>query len=101
MMKTINISLPQQLSSRVSQIVDREGYASKSEFFRTLLRLYLSLTVLEKEKELTFLPFKKQPLDQVEKELVKADYNQKFIKSVVKGLEKSSVYANKTTQKRS
>lgn len=99
-MQTLNISLPQQLSCQVDQIVDREGYASRSEFFRTLLRFYLSLTAQNKKKlEINFLPFKKQPLNIVEEKLMKTDYNQKFVRSIVKGLKKSSLYANKALKK--
>lgn len=98
-MQTLNISLPQQLSCQVDKIVENEGYASRSEFFRTILRLYLSLTTKErKEKELKLIPFKKMPLNKIKNELAKTKaYSGKFINSVIKGLEKSSLYADKTT----
>jgi Arc/MetJ-type ribon-helix-helix transcriptional regulator len=37
----INISLPQSLASCVQEEVDSGQYATKSEFFRTLLRNWL------------------------------------------------------------
>ncbi len=41
-MRTIvNISLPPKLSSLVEKEILKGNYASKSEFFRTLLRLWL------------------------------------------------------------
>ncbi|HAV66732.1 TPA: hypothetical protein DCX30_03030 [Candidatus Beckwithbacteria bacterium] len=41
MRSVINISLPQQLASVVDQAVDTGKYASKSEFFRSLLRTWI------------------------------------------------------------
>jgi len=37
----VNISLPTQLNSVVEQEVSKGHYASKSDFFRSLLRLWL------------------------------------------------------------
>ena len=95
MVQTINISLPKKLSVTVDRIVDREGYASKSEFFRTLLRLYLQLAGTKaKASRPFFVPFKKQPLSRVKRELEKTGlYKKDFIESVVSGLSKSSLYA--------
>lgn len=94
MMETINISLPYPLSSQVDTIVKKEGYASRSEFFRTLLRLYLHLVSSIKVKEpVRFMPFKKRPLDEIEKDfLTTGKYSQVFIDSVIGGLKKSSFY---------
>ncbi|MBM4402631.1 MAG: hypothetical protein FJ044_05295 [Candidatus Cloacimonetes bacterium] len=96
MMETINISLPYPLSSQVNTIVRTEGYASRSEFFRTLLRLYLHLTTKTAVNEaIDFLPFKKKPLEKIEKDLLATgNYSESFIASVVKGLSKSSFYQN-------
>ncbi len=41
MRNVINISLPVQLTSVVEEAVKVGGYASKSEFFRTLLRMWM------------------------------------------------------------
>lgn len=41
MRKVINISLPSALENVVNQEVKRKNYASKSEFFRHLLRNYI------------------------------------------------------------
>ena len=40
MRKIINISLPEELHNKVSKEVKEGGYATKSEFFRDLLRLW-------------------------------------------------------------
>ncbi len=39
MRKVINISLPEELSSKVNEMVKEENFATKSEFFRDLLRM--------------------------------------------------------------
>ena len=41
MRSVVNISLPQQMASVVEEIVSQGHYASKSEFFRSLLREWL------------------------------------------------------------
>ena len=41
-MRTINISLPKTMADNVEEAVKSGAYASKSEFFRMLLRGYLA-----------------------------------------------------------
>ena len=90
-MQTINISLPELLTTKIDAIIRREGYASRSEFIRSLVRFYL---LSQKKEEIVLLPFTKIPLRTIEKEMrATGRYNEKFMKSVVKGLSKSSVYA--------
>lgn len=94
-MYTINISLPKILYQKVDKLIAQEGYASRSEFFRTLIRIYSVL----KDEKLNLLEFEKKPLTEVEKELIKTNcYNQAFVKSIIYGLKKSSLYANKVVK---
>lgn len=94
-MYTINISLPKQLYQRVDSLIKEEGFASRSEFFRTLIRVYTAL----KGEKLELLEFSSKSIKRIEKGLQNTGkYNQKFIKSVVSGLKKSSVYENKTVK---
>ena len=89
-MQTVNISLPPKLAEKLDQIVKGEGYASRSEFIRALLRFYVN----SQEKKIIFSNFKKLPLGLVKKELNgSGKYNDKFINSVITGLGKSSAYA--------
>ncbi len=89
-MQTVNISLPEKLAKKIDSVVTREGYASRSEFIRALVRFYL---LAEREEEIKLLPFKKIPLKTIETEMRKSGkYNNKFIKSVVRGLSRSSLY---------
>ena len=97
-MNTINISLPQQLYDQVESLIHEEGFASRSEFFRTLIRTYSMI----KKGNVDLLPFETKPLSDIRYELKKEQrYNKKFISSVVEGLSKSSVYARQTVAKRS
>jgi len=57
MREVINISLPKELNKSVEELVKKGKYATKSEFFRELLRLWIEGKILrelaESRKELT------------------------------------------------
>jgi len=83
-MATLSISLPAQIAHQIDTETQRQGFSTRSEFIRSLLRRYFS-------QELKFDTFKKRPLEEIKFELAKnGKYNQKFIESIVKGLSKSS-----------
>lgn len=89
-MRTVNISLPNSLVQKVEALLNRGEYASRSEVFRTALRLFL---VMEKEgTSPELLQFTKRPLGEMKKDLLKAGHKKEFVQSVVEGLKKSSVY---------
>ena len=48
MREVINISLPKELNKTVEEIIKREKYATKSEFFRDLLRMRIEGEILQK-----------------------------------------------------
>jgi len=56
MREIINISLPKELNRSVEELVKKGKYATKSEFFRELLRLWIEGKILrelaESRKEL-------------------------------------------------
>ncbi len=86
-MTTFTISLPEQVASLVETETSRQGYATRSEFIRALLRKYFS-------GELELEVFTPRPLEEVRQKMAKTGkYNSKFINSVTKGLSKSSAYA--------
>lgn len=86
-MATLSISLPTQIAHQVDAETHRQGFSTRSEFIRSLLRRYFS-------QEPRFDTFAKRPLEEIKLELAKnGKYNQKFIESIVKGLSKSSLYA--------
>ncbi len=87
-MSTITISLPSQITKRVDSEAKKQGFATRSEFIRSLIRKYFS-------QKSDLEPFQQLPLEKVRMELAKTGkYSEKFIDSVVEGLSKSSTYAN-------
>ncbi|HUV81224.1 MAG TPA: ribbon-helix-helix domain-containing protein [Patescibacteria group bacterium] len=56
MREVINISLPKELNKTVEEIIKKEKYATKSEFFRDLLRMRIEGKIIrelvESRKEL-------------------------------------------------
>ena len=96
-MKTINISITSEQYSEIEKFTNELGFANRSEFMRSLLRLFIKKPeVLSVETEL--MPFKKRPLSEIEKRLRKTGrYNEKFIQSVMDGLRRSSIYAASKT----
>ncbi|MFH1714340.1 MAG: ribbon-helix-helix domain-containing protein [Candidatus Nealsonbacteria bacterium] len=57
MREVINISLPKELNKAVEDIIKKEKYATKSEFFRDLLRMRIEGKIMrelsESRKELS------------------------------------------------
>ena len=89
-MTTLTISLPDKIAKEVDIETRRQGYATRSEFIRGLIRKYFS-----KAEAITFEEFKPIPLGRLKLELARSGkYSEKFINSVVSGLSKSSVYAS-------
>ena len=85
-MSTITISLPSQITKRIDDEAKRRGFATRSEFIRSLLRRYLT-------QDPGLETFEKAPLSEVKMELARTGkYSEKFIESVIEGLAKSSQY---------
>lgn len=86
-MSTITISLPSQIAERVDSEAKKQGFATRSEFIRSLIRKYFG------SEEIKFEPFEPVPLNQLRKEFEDTGkYNKKFINSLMKGLKTSSFY---------
>lgn len=51
MRKIINLSLPEELKKEVDKAVESGQYATKSEFFRDLLRLWKEEQMLQELRE--------------------------------------------------
>lgn len=94
-MATMTISLPQQIAKRVDLEARNQGFATRSEFIRSLLRRYF----VGQPSEVVFQEFQPKPLNEIRTEFQKTGrYNKKFIDSLIKGLAESSIYANKTSK---
>lgn len=86
-MATVTISLPDQIAKKVDEEAKNQGFATRSEFVRSLLRKYFSA------EEVNFEVFEPRSIEEIKLELAKTGkYNQEFIESVTKGLSKSSKY---------
>lgn len=93
-MTTVTISLPTQIAKRVDVEASKNGFATRSEFIRSLLRTHFAT-----QEPFEFEEFELVPLEQLKLELAKTGkYSEEFINSIIKGFEKSSVYANKTSR---
>lgn len=87
-MTTVTISLPTEIAKRVDDETKSHGFATRSEFVRTLLRRYFA-------GELKFEAFSPRPISEIKLELAKTGkYSEEFINSVTKGLSKSSPYTS-------
>lgn len=86
-MATVTISLPNEIAKRVDSEAKKRGFATRSEFVRSLLRGYFS------REEVRFEEFAPQPIEKIKLELAKTGkYSQEFIESVTQGLTRSSLY---------
>ena len=91
-MTTVTISLPDQIARKIDSATFKQGYATRSEFMRNILRDYFV-----KEKEFEFEEFEPVSLEKLRAELARTGrYSEEFIDSVVEGFRKSSIYGNKT-----
>ncbi len=86
-MSTITISLPSQIAKKIDLEASKQGFATRSEFIRSLIRKYFS------GNESEFEIFEPKPIKQIKLDLAKTGkYNQEFIDNVTEGLAKSSPY---------
>lgn len=91
-MTTVTISLPDSIAKQLDKETSQKGFATRSEFIRNLIRRYFL------GEELTLEPFEPRPLKEIEKGLRGTGrYNEKFIRSLIKGLKDSSSYEGKTS----
>lgn len=95
-MSTVTISLPSQITKRVDDEAKKQGFATRSEFIRNLIRHYFAGETRENS---IFQEFTSKPLGDVRSAFEKSGkYNSEFIESLMEGLSKSSVYENKATE---
>lgn len=86
-MTTVTISLPDKIAKRLDQKTKEQGFATRSEFIRNLLRQNM-------QADFELEEFEPVQLEKVALDLAKTGkYSQNFIESVTSGLKKSSAYA--------
>lgn len=95
-MSTINISLPQEQVSFIDALVSRYGFANRSEFVRSLVRLIHSKPRIAEEAIIH--PFlKPTPPNQSVRDVVAAfkntkKYSNEFLKDLEIGLKRSNYF---------
>lgn len=90
-MRAVSVTLPETLAQKTESLITQGEYASRSEVLRTALRFLFALE--EGAAPLELFQFSKKPLKDVENGLRGAGHKPEFVKSVVDGLGKSSVYS--------
>lgn len=85
-MSTVTISLPDNMAKKIDAKAREHGYATRSEFVRSVLRQHLG-------DELELDEFDPVPLEQLRAELAKTGkYSEQFIESVINGFKRSPLY---------
>lgn len=96
-MQTVNISLTEEQTKLVDEMSSKHGFANRSEFFRTLLRILLYKPEIIKESDL--LPFE-SPAVKSSDAILKSfkdskKYSKGFLKDLERGLKESSYFDKK------
>lgn len=89
-MRTVNISLPENLAERIEILLAQKEFVSRSEVVRTALRVFFTLE--QKIAPVELVSFTKRPLADIKSELKGAGHDSAFVNSVIKGLKDSSMY---------
>ncbi len=86
-MSTVTISLPPNMAKKIDIKAREQGYATRSEFVRSILRQHLA------EEELKLEEFEPVPLAQLRADLAQTGkYSEQFIERVIEGFERSPLY---------
>ena len=93
-MQTLNISLTKEQCTIINDLVDKWGFANRSEFFRALIRALIQPSELSQP-----LKFQQPPVKN-SKKIMQAFkdsqiYNKKFLTSLEKGLSRSTYFNTK------
>lgn len=93
-MSTINISLPQEQISLIDLFVKRYGFANRSEFVRSIIRLLKSRPeVISDAAVYPFVPPVSQSAEKIVSEFTKTKkYSSKFLKDLKDGLKQSDYF---------
>jgi len=93
-MSTINISLPKQQVNLVDKLVSSYGFANRSEFIRSLLRLIShNPNLIESAATFPFVTPKEKSVGKILSEFKKTNkYSVEFLKDLKKGLESSDYF---------
>lgn len=93
-MSTINISLPQEQVGLIDKLVSSYGFANRSEFIRSLLRLvHFKPGLIQEAAIFPFASPKEQSLEKIIADFKKTKkYSPDFIKDLKEGLKSSNYF---------
>ncbi|MFN4212506.1 MAG: ribbon-helix-helix domain-containing protein [Microgenomates group bacterium] len=93
-MSTVNISLPSNQANLIDQIVRRYGFANRSEFIRSLIRLVIYQPELIKTAAVfPFIPPKEKSVKKIVSAFAKSGrYSKDFLKDLTEGLKNSDYF---------
>lgn len=96
-MKTVNISLTTEQDKLVDHLISRYGFANRSEFFRSLLRLIRNQPdIVLKADGLTFFPPNTRDPRKILYSYKKSGrYSKDFLKDLELGLNESDYFTKK------
>jgi len=91
----MNISIPQQQSVSVDNLIAKYGFANRSEFFRSLLRLVIhNETIIEQASVFPFVEPKSQSASEVMNAFKKTGgYSKEFLTDLEEGLSQSKSFS--------
>lgn len=94
-MSTMNISIPQQQSVSVDNLIAKYGFANRSEFFRSLLRLVIhNETIIEQASVFPFIEPKSMSTSEVISAFTKTGtYSKEFLQDLEDGLSRSTSFS--------
>jgi len=95
-MKTINVNITTEQARKIEKIAKEYGFANRSEFFRAILRYVFSRSPDVIDKLDTFVfeePYTRSRAAIVAGLRKTGKYNEKFIRSVSRGLAKSKYFS--------
>ena len=93
-MSTINISLPKEQVNSIDKLVSSYGFANRSEFIRSLLRIvHLEPELVSRAATFPFISPKEKSVEKIVADFKKTKkYSSSFIKDLQEGLEASEYF---------
>ena len=95
-MRTVNISLTDYQTKEIDQAVGKLGFANRSEFFRTLLRVFLKRpeVIYTEEEWLMRSPDTKSAQKVFDSFKTSGKYSRAFLNDLVQGLKDSDYFTD-------
>ncbi len=93
-MSTINISLPSYQADIIDSMVSKHGFANRSEFIRSIIRLVIQQEdLVEKAAVFPFVSAKRRPVKAIISAFSKTKrYSKEFLKDLEEGLSGSDYF---------